>query len=72
MSAPTLPSPSRPVLIERFSVDVHAGIRITGTFDVTLAVTGRSEKSWFATMETDIEAAILAVPMNQEKRPAVN
>jgi hypothetical protein len=59
-------------LIEWFSVDVHAAIRIAGTFDVTLAVTGRSEKPWLATMETDIEAAILAMLINQETRPAVN
>lgn len=72
MSTPTPPPPSCPVFIEWFSVDTNAGIRITGTFDVALTVSGRSEKPAFELMEAEIEAAILAVLLKHTGPGAVN
>jgi hypothetical protein len=72
MSTPTPPPPSCPVFIEWFSVDAKAGIRVTGTFDVTLAVTGISEERDFEAIEREIEAAILAALVKHAGERSVN
>jgi hypothetical protein len=72
MSSPTPPPRSPPVFIEWFSIDARAGIRVTGTFDVSLEVTGHSEKPDFGTMENEIEAALLAVLVKHAGQKSVN
>jgi hypothetical protein len=72
MSTSAPPPPSCPVFIEWFSVDTTVGIRVTGTFDVTLAVSGHTEKPPFDLMEAEIEAAILAVLLKHAGSGAVN
>jgi hypothetical protein len=72
MSTPTPPPPSSPVFIEWFSVDANTGIRVTGTFDVTHAVTGIREERDFAAMENEIEAAILAALVKHAGERSVN
>ena len=69
----TPPPPlSKPVSIEWYEVDARIGIRITGTFDVSLTVSGETERPSFETMENEIEAAIVAVLVKHANRTAVN
>ena len=53
----TPPPSGKAVSVEWFDVDARSGIRITGTFDVSLAVTGESDRPAFQTIEREIEAS---------------